>query len=403
MHKLISRQLIFVLAIVGLAVMAMSLLQPVLPLYLTDIGINPTVLGLMFSTGMLGMVLGESSGGWLADRFGIRVPMSIGTFLCIPTVLAFTLFENTAILFLIFFLWGVVRATIFGPGRGFIGTNVPLANKATFMAIYAAAMSVSRAIGTSASGFVANILKYDWVFIIAAGISLAAGLLVVTSLNKRSSSRAQVAVSARKDSSKPSVPLYRHKPFIIQAVIATLYFMAIGTFSPFLSLLAQQKAGVPVEQVGLLFTIGAVVSMILLIPMGRLADRTSKKVLMTVGLLITALSFVGISFFRSFILLAASQIVGSVGGSMFGPAAVSLLSENIPEQKQSTAMGVYGAFEDTGVIISAALAGIVWSTLGPKYTFLLVGTLPGIIGAGICFALLKDEKSKKVTLQKIIQ
>ncbi len=45
----------------GLGVLAMSMLQPVLPLYLTSIDVSPEVLGLMFSVAMVGMVFGESS------------------------------------------------------------------------------------------------------------------------------------------------------------------------------------------------------------------------------------------------------------------------------------------------------------------------------------------------------
>ena len=391
MHKLFSRELISVIGIVGLATMAMGLLQPVLPLYLTDIGINPTALGLMFSAGMMGMVLGESFGGWLADRKGIRAPLFIGTFFCIPMVLAFIIFKNTATLFVVFFIWGVVRAAVFGPGRGYIGTNIPLSNKATFMAVFAAAMAVSRALGTSVSGFIVDILKYDWIFVISAGISLSGGLLVISGLKKfRPSQPIMVPTTIDADSIKAPVPLYRHRPFIVQSIIAALYFTAMGTGS-FLSLLAVQKAGVPLAQVGILFTVGAIVNAVLLIPMGRLADYKSKRVLMILGLLFTAAGFTGISFSSNFLQLATSQIVGSIGGSMFSPAAVALLSENVSRHKQSTAMGIYGGCEDIGVIVGSALSGVIWSVLEPRFTFLIIGALPGVIGAVICFAMLKDK------------
>ena len=391
MHKLFSRELISVIGIVGLATMAMGLLQPVLPLYLTDIGINPTALGLMFSAGMMGMVLGESFGGWLADRKGIRAPLFIGTFFCIPMVLAFIIFKNTATLFVVFFIWGVVRAAVFGPGRGYIGTNIPLSNKATFMAVFAAAMAVSRALGTSVSGFIVDILKYDWIFVISAGISLAGGLLVISGLKKfRPSQPIMVPTTIDADSIEAPVPLYRHRPFIVQSIIAALYFTAMGTGS-FLSLLAVQKAGVPLAQVGILFTVGAIVNAVLLIPMGRLADYKSKRVLMILGLLFTAAGFTGISFSNNFLQLATSQIVASIGGSMFNPAAVALLSENVSRHKQSTAMGIYGGCEDIGVIVGSALSGVIWSVLEPRFTFLIIGALPGVIGAVICFAMLKDK------------
>ena len=184
MKKLVNRELLIMMAIIGLSVMAMAVLAPVLPLYLTSIGVSPTTIGFMLSVAMVGMVFGESTGGWIADKVGLKIPLAVGTFLCTPVVFAFTLTQNTPAIFLIFLSWGIFRAAIFGPTRGYIGINVPFANKATFMAIYAATLAVSRSLGTLMSGFIADNLGYDWNFFVSTGISVIAGLLVVGGLQK---------------------------------------------------------------------------------------------------------------------------------------------------------------------------------------------------------------------------
>ena len=309
--RIISRELVVLIVVVGLAMMGMSLLQPVLPLYLTSIGIGPTMLGLMLATGMAGMVLGESSGGWLADRAGIRVPMLIGTFLCVPMLVLFIFTRTTALLFLIFFVWGIVRSALFGPGRGYIGMNVPLSHKATFMAIYATAMAASRGLGSFTSGFIADGLGYEWTFVVAAGIAAAAGALVLVGLKgsrARQDPRAGTIVSPDDVQSTSSATGYR--PFVFQSVIAALYFTAIGV-APFVSLLAAQVAGLDAREIGILFTIGAVTNAVLLIPMGRLADRKSKKALMAAGLLVAAAGQALIAISSSFPMLAAGGVIQS--------------------------------------------------------------------------------------------
>ena len=72
-------ELATVIAVMGLGVLAISMLGPVLPLYLTSIDVSPDVLGLMFSIVMVGMVFGESSWGWVADRVGLKLPLITGT------------------------------------------------------------------------------------------------------------------------------------------------------------------------------------------------------------------------------------------------------------------------------------------------------------------------------------
>jgi MFS family permease len=388
-NKFFSRELILVIGIVGLAVLAMSLLQPMLPLYLTSIDINPAVLGLMFSVGMVGLALGESSGGWLADKIGIKLPMLIGTFLCAPLVLSFVFAHNTALIFVVFFFWGIFRAAVFGPGRGYIGTHVPVSHRATFMAIYATAMAISRGMGTFTSGFVVDAWGYPWVFYLATGVAIFGGLLVLAGLRVRNFRNSPQATIPDTDepATKP-LDLYRQGNFITQCIVAALYFTAIGVL-PFLSLLASQVAGLTAAQVGILFTVSAVVSAVFLIPMGRLADRQNKKIMMALGLLITAMSLAGIAFSRSFAALAAYQVLGSLGGSMFGPAAVALLSENVPSGRQNTAMGIYGGSEDAGMIIGSALGGLLWSSLGPTSTFLIAGTAAAFLGSVISILFLK--------------
>jgi MFS family permease len=315
-------------------------------------------------------------------------------------VLSFVLVTSPAMIFVIFFVWGIVRAAIFGPGRGYIGTRIPFAHKATFMAVYATAMAAFRGLGTLTSGFIVDTRGYDWVFYAAAGVGLLAGLIVLVSVKtspQKPLNTGRSAISYQPSTHPPAekaVPLYRHRPFIVQSAIALVYFAAIGLF-PFLSLLAVEVAGLAATQVGILFTFGAVVNAVLLIPMGRLADHRSKRTMMIAGLLVTAAGQAVVALSNGFPQLAIGLIIQSTGGAMFGPAAVALLSENIPAARQSTAMGIYGGCEDVGVIIGSALGGVIWSALGATPTFLLVGTTAATLGAAMCFALLKEKSVKK--------
>ncbi|MBN1686894.1 MAG: MFS transporter [Spirochaetales bacterium] len=388
MKRLLNRELIVVIGVVGLAIMATNLIQPMLPLYLVSIGVNPTIIGLLLSVGMMGMVLGESSGGWLADRAGIRVPMFVGTFLSVPLVLSLVLARHAALIFVIFFFWGIVRASLFGPGRGYIGATISLSQKATFMAIYATAMAFFRSLGSFAGGFIVDISGYDSIFYTGAGIALAGGILACAGLKRKADVMpANVNLGPHDTGHKP-VPLYRQRPFVIQSVIAALYFTALGVL-PFLSLLAGQVIGLQATQVGFLFTLSALSGVVLLIPLGRLADRRNKKNMMALGLLTAAAGLAGISISTNFTQLAICQVIGSIGNAFYNPAAVALLSENVPLRRQSTAMGVFGGFEDTGLIIGSALGGLLWSHLGPAPTFLIAGTAPACLAAVITFVFLK--------------
>ncbi len=396
MRRIVSRELVTVIAIMGLGVLAMSILQPILPLYLTSIGVAPEILGLMFSVGMVGMAFGESFWGWVADKVGLKIPMSVGTFVCGLAVFCFVLTQNVPAIFVLFCFWGMVRSAIFGPGRGYFGANAPPLKKATFMAILTVIMSVSRSLGALPSGFVVDNWGYHWVFFISCGIALLSGVVVVTGLKKTRQMKLELPTVSPSPTDKLLSPdqVYSYRPLAFQCVVAAFLFLGNGISMSFLPLLATQVVGVSATEVGILFTMEGLTTMALGVPMGMLADRVGKKAFMILGLLASAVAMTGYAFAESFLWLMVFVIIRGIGMSMFGPAALALLSDSVPFQRQSTAMGVYGGVgEDTGVIAGSALGGFVWSAWGPRATFLM-GTVASSLGAVICLGWVRDKVSK---------
>ena len=391
MGRVLNRELVSVIAIVSLVVMAMSITQPLLPLYLTSLGVSPSMVGLMFSLAMVGMVFGESSGGWLADKIGLKIPLGISSFCCIPLLLLFTFTSNIPFIFVIFLLWGVARAGVFAPGRGYIGSTVPVTHKATYIAVYTASMSLSRSFGSFMGCYIGDHLGYNYSFYFAAAVLFIGGLCVLFGLSKIPWKNPTLqSPMVPTGNSVPGKAPYRSRPFATQCGIAMLCWISVGIIGPFIPLLAVDKAGVTKTEVGLLFTVSALVSAALTIPLGRLSDLRNKKTMMITGMLISAAGMAGVAFSGNYGMLMGALILQTIGTTLFGPGAVALLSETVPQHWQNTAMGIYGGFEDIGVVIGSAVGGIAWEALGSQTTFLLIGTAPSVIGAIMIFTLLRN-------------
>jgi len=395
MNRLMNSELIKIIVIMGVANMAMAILQPVLPLYLTSIGVNPSLIGLMLAVSMVGMVFGESTGGWLADKVGLKIPLSVGTFFSAPLVLCFVFTRDIPSIFLIFFFWGIVRAAIFGPARGYIGNAATLSNKATLIAIYMTTQSIARSLGSLASGFVADNRGYNWDFYISVGLSILAGMVVIIGLRKiplwkPSIKSTPVIRASQSDPGKPGVD---YRLFIVQCIIVALFLLGAGVNS-FLPLVATEVVGVTATEVGVIYTITGVVNTVLLIPLGRLADRKDKRTLMVAGILLSAIALVGIGYAKSYPLLILFSVIGSLSFAMYTPAAVALLSNTVPAYWQSTAMGIYGAAEDIGIILGSGAGGFVWNARGPTAVYLMGGAAC-VAGAIICLAFIRGKVVKK--------
>ncbi|MGD9118478.1 MAG: MFS transporter [Dehalococcoidia bacterium] len=396
MKRTVDRELVAIITILGLGSLAMAIPQPILSLYLTDIGITPTILGLIYSMAMVGMIIGEPFLGWVADKVGLKIPLSVGTFICGLAVLCFIFNEDILPIFLISLFWGITRSAIFGPGRGYIGVNAPPMKRATFMAFISVAMACSKTFGALPGGFIADTLGYQWVFIGSCGISCLGGMVVILGLKKTKQMKSQpVAVSSPTSIVPPSqgrVKILR--PLVSQGAVAFLYFIGFGILLSFLPLLANQVAGISASGVGVIFTISGLVTMVLSIPMAILADRKGKKIFMIFGLVMLSLAMAGLAFAEDFLWLVIFVILNSIGMAMLEPAALGLISSLVPSERLSTVMGIYGGiFENTGIVAGSALAGFVWSFLGPRATF-LIGASTGILGAITCLVFVRENKSQ---------
>jgi predicted MFS family arabinose efflux permease len=58
-------------------------------------------------------------------------------------------------------------------------------------------------------------------------------------------------------------------------------------------------------------------------------------------------------------------------------------------------MGIYGAFEDIGIIIGSGVGGFVWTAGGPQALYLM-GGFAGLLGMLICLGFVKDIRPPKI-------
>ena len=77
------------------------------------------------------------------------------------------------------------------------------------------------------------------------------------------------------------------------------------------------------------------------VPLGVLADRTSRRNLIIGGIVVWSLGTLMCGLASSFQMLFAARIVVGLGEAVLSPAAISLISDAFPPEKRGSAVGVY--------------------------------------------------------------
>ena len=171
-------------------------------------------------------------------------------------------------------------------------------------------------------------------------------------------------------------------------VISFIDRQIIGILSPFI----KNEMGLTDAQLGWLKGLAfALLYSIVGIPIAWLADRYSRKKIITVSLIawsgFTALTGMAGSFMQMF-LARIGVGIGEAGGS---PPSHSIISDLYPKEKRASALGIYSLGIPIGIGFSYLLAGALVEKFGWRGTLYILG-VAGILLAMILAIIIKEPK-----------
>jgi len=125
----------------------------------------------------------------------------------------------------------------------------------------------------------------------------------------------------------------------------------------------QTSFGLSLTYVGLLVTCFEGATGFFQIPAGFLGERFGERVLLVVGTLVTAISFMCFGFVEGLISLVALLFVGGVGAAVQHPLASSMVSKAYNANGRRMALGTYNFSGDIGKFLFPALAAVALSQI----------------------------------------
>lgn len=136
------------------------------------------------------------------------------------------------------------------------------------------------------------------------------------------------------------------------------------------------------------------------IPMGRLADIYSRKVMICLGLLIWSIMTVISGFATGFLFLVTARFFVGISQSMLSPSVHSYLADTFSPERRAAIFSYYAS----GIFIGVGLSFVVGGSISMQYdwrTAMIVAGIPGIFLVPIAWLYLKEpqrwikkEKSK---------
>jgi MFS family permease len=144
-------------------------------------------------------------------------------------------------------------------------------------------------------------------------------------------------------------------------------------------------------QIGVLVSLNVLLAGILQHLFGRIADRFSRRMLITAGNLITAASLLLTPFATSLTHLIILGILMGIGSGMAFPAAGALATELGRDHGMGNLMGFFNLSMSLGMIIGPIVSGKIMDLFGESVVFVF-GGLAGLWGSLHAYYLLTHHK-----------
>jgi MFS family permease len=142
-------------------------------------------------------------------------------------------------------------------------------------------------------------------------------------------------------------------------------------------------------QLGLVAAAFTVVYAIAGVPLGRLADAGSRKLIMAVGLAIWSLATGLNGYAWSFASILVVRMAVGIGEASYGPAAMSMVGDLFPSARRSRAMGIYMLGLPAGLMLAFFSVGAIVKMSGTWRTPFFIAMVPGLFLA-LCFWLIHE-------------
>jgi len=348
------------------AVTGVGIVVPLLPVYAHDIGASGFLIGMIFGIFSISRTAFIPYFGRTSDRRG-RKPFIMGGLLGYAAVLlALYYTTDVTMLITIRFFQGIFSAMMMPVLQAYVGDITPDGREGLTMGIFNLATFVGLGMGPLLGGVISDRWNLQVAFAsmgILALIGWGLSALGLPPTHREKAFRHYTAPTAWRH-------LLRDREVLGLFVFRMAYTTCIGVIWGFLPIYADQSLHLSQSAIGALIMTGVLVSGVIHVPMGYLADRVSKARMVTVGGLLAGAGVLTFVWGRSLTGMLLSSGLFGIGGGIAMPALMGLA---VHKGARSGAMGSIMALltlgHSLGMMVGALMAGCFMDLAALRWAF----------------------------------
>jgi MFS family permease len=391
----IELSLIFLLT--SLFFTGFTMLTPILPLYITDLGASKLELGFIMATLPATSIFARFPFSVLSIKIG-RWPVAISALLLQLTSCILFMSISTKILLYPTIVIYALALSSFGPSAIAIALeSSPIGRKGMIMGRFYGAIGVGMIVGPLLTSLLTYYLEVQQIFLFALALPIT-GLTIFILFGSKSLLKKSNEKKLPEEKGTRSL-LYSIRRIVCQRNIILLsassitFFIALGAFETIFPVYAKGELGLMSYQISLLFVARGIPNAISRIPIGNLSDKIGRRIPLVFAY--------GLSWFALFLISVTNNVLllipiiglyGLAWGARTAPSA-ALYSDNTLPQDTALVSTILWLTADIALAFGSSLAGTLSLFIPTQSIFRVVSmiVLAGLFGV----LLINESKSQR--------
>jgi MFS family permease len=369
---------LWLLAAIGfISQVGISVMLPLLPLYATELGAPPFVLGLLTGSFAVTNAIGQLGTGFLTERWGPRRTMTagLGLYAAMNALIATAASAP--------WLVGWRSAAGFGGGAMIVSERIYLnqvaepSRRAFANGIVSAGQSAGTVAGPVVGGLAASIGGLRAPFVI---VAVTSGIALLGTLFLPSPSRTSAETDAERSSEAVDL-----RPLAILLLANLALLASYGGFITTYATLATERLGWTLVDVGIAFSFFGAGSILLGPWLAHLADRIGRRRVATLAPLALVGFGAGLVIGLPQPAIYALAVIAGGGLTAFSAAWYALLADAAGPHRMGRVFGIVNAASTIGIVIGSVTAAELWTRIDVS-AGMLVGVVAPLVTAAAMLA-----------------
>jgi DHA1 family multidrug resistance protein-like MFS transporter len=385
----VTRQQAFIVLLltVFMGSFGVSMVGPILPIYVQSMGADGLVLALSFSAAAFSSILVLPFVGSLGDRYGRKPFLLFGIGVSVISATGYY-FSDTILLIILFrVISGLGTSFWFALSSASVGDLSPPREEGKYMSILGVADLIGFGTGPLASGVIRDYFGFPAVFLGMGAVMLLVFLLIAVGLPKITSIKSVASIGR-------GVPLtaVRWRDVILMPLLQGLtlvtlgHAIAFGATLTFLALYLDTNLLFTATAIGMILTGQELVAGLLQPIFGRLADRYNRRYLIVLGILIQSIGILSLAGLTNFWMIFISFVfVGGFGHSLWSAAQRAALVVVGREMGMAKTMSFLELVFVSGLLLGSIGAGLLSQRVSIPIIFAICAGV--ILVGGVLFMI----------------